>query len=79
MKRLLPLIAMAAASALSGCGWFQGDPVNPPAELVEFEPSVKVERIWSTGIGAGSGDVPLHLGPAFANGLIYTADRKGRI
>jgi len=79
MKRALAVIGLAVTGVLPGCGWFQGDPVNPPAELVDFEPSIRVERIWNTSIGAGFGDVPLHLGPAFANGLIYTADRKGRI
>ena len=79
MRRLLAAIGLAATAVLPGCGWLQGDPVNPPAELVDFEPSVPVERIWSTSVGADAGDVPLHLGPAFANGLIYTADRKGRI
>ncbi len=78
LKLLLMLLSL---SLLGGCSWFGGDDddVNAPAELVEFDQTVPVERVWRTSIGASADRVPVNIAPVYAAGKIYVADRKGRI
>ncbi len=75
------LSALCLLVVLAGCSWFSGDDdeINAPAELVEFESSVPVERIWRTSIGASADRVPVNITPVYSAGKIYVADRKGRI
>lgn len=67
---------------LPGCSWFRGwgepDP-GDPQPLVKFEQTVKVRKIWSTGVGDGSGKEGLGLAPMYQSGVIYAADHKGRL
>jgi len=76
----LPGVALLL-SALAGCGIFGGDEIDPnaPAELVEFESSTQLKRVWRTSVGAGAGDVPLYNAPVYNAGKVYIADRKGEI
>jgi hypothetical protein len=43
MKRLLPVFVVAAL--LAACG--DSKDTDPPAELVDFKPTLKVEKLWS--------------------------------
>jgi outer membrane protein assembly factor BamB len=52
---------------------------NEPSELVEFEPSVTVNELWSDRFGKGVDELYIKLVPAVNGDLIYTADRNGRI
>jgi outer membrane protein assembly factor BamB len=70
---LLPL------ALVSGCAWFASEDVLKPAELVDFEPTVKLEKIWSTGVGAGQDNRYTRFVPAFSDGLVFVADHKGRV
>jgi outer membrane protein assembly factor BamB len=66
--------------ALQGCSWIDkwgDDEPGDPAPLVEFEPSLKVARIWSTDIGDGMGKQGLSMGPVFSSGVLYAADYEG--
>jgi len=81
---MMRLLATAALSLLllQGCNWFRswGDPEpGDPAELVDFETTVKVRKAWSTGIGDGSGKGGISMGPIYADGVIYAADYEGRL
>ncbi len=73
--------ALLLLGLLSGCSWFDSDSddSNAPAELVEFDQTVPVERVWRTSIGASANDVPVNIAPVYSAGKLYTADRKGRI
>ena len=67
---------------LQGCSWFKnwGDPEpTDPAELVEFEPTLKVKKAWSSDVGKGMGKAGVSMPPVFVNGLIYAADSEGRL
>lgn len=82
MRRVHLACALALVLALPGCNWFRnwGDPEpGDPAELVKFEPTVKVRKIWSTGIGDGMGKFGLRMAPLYDNGTIYVADYEGRL
>jgi outer membrane protein assembly factor BamB len=67
---------------LQGCNWFRswGDPEpGDPAELVKFDASVKVKKIWSTGIGDGMGKEGIAMAPVYVSGKLYAADYEGRL
>ena len=81
MKRIL-LALVIALFALQGCSWIKswgGDEPGDPAPLVEFEPSLKVKKIWSTDVGDGMGKQGLSMGPVYSSGALYAADHEGRL
>lgn len=73
--------ALAALLLLNGCSWIKswGDDEDPeaPSELVEFEPTLKVGKVWSTGVGKGLDNAGRQLRPAYSSGSLYAADYKG--
>ena len=75
--------ALAALLLLNGCSWIkswgQGDDADAPAELVEFEPTLKVGKVWSTGVGSGLDKAGRQLWPAYSSGTLYAADYKGQL
>ena len=75
----LPIILLALAM-LPSCSWFKGE-IKPgePVELVDFEPSVKVGKVWSIGVGDGIKRGAQQLRPAVRDGVIYAADYKGEL
>lgn len=64
---------------LSGCSLFGKKTGNEPVELVDFEETVKLKKVWRKDVGAGQGDGLTHLTPAIDGETIYTVDHKGRI
>lgn len=78
MKRIFPVIL--AGLLLGGCSWFGSkDPESEPAELVEFSPSLNVERLWSAKVGRGTSRSAPRLAPFRAGDEIWVADHRGRI
>jgi outer membrane protein assembly factor BamB len=79
------LVATGLALSLSGCstisGWFEMDDDDPkqPAELVEFEPTVKIKKLWSHGVGDGQGDGFYQLQAAINGDVIYAAAANGDV
>lgn len=76
------LLLLLCSLLLQGCNWFRswGDPEpGDPAELVKFDPTVKVKKIWSTGIGDGMGKQGLAMAPVYVSGILYAADYEGRL
>lgn len=80
-------IALVAV-ALSGCstvkGWFAGKDAEAkkalePVELVKFEPTLKVDRIWSANVGKGEGRIGVRQAPAVADGRVYAAAVEGGV
>jgi len=76
------------AMALTGCstvkGWFAGKDAEAkkalePAELVKFEPTVNVSKLWSVNVGKGEGRVGVRQGPAVADGRVYAAALLGGV
>lgn len=81
MKRIL-ITLFFSGLVLQGCSWIKSwgdDEPGEPAPLVEFEPSVKVEKIWSTNIGDGMGKKGLSMSPRYSSGALFAADHKGRL
>ncbi|MDX2417202.1 MAG: outer membrane protein assembly factor BamB [Xanthomonadales bacterium] len=73
--------ALAALLLLNGCSWIKswGDDDEPdaPAELVEFESTLKVGKAWSTDVGKGLDKTGRQIRPAYLSGSLYAADYKG--
>lgn len=85
MKRALAVVAIAAlALAGSGCNWFKSmgrkDNVEPPTPLLEFAPTLQVERLWSASVGDGAGLSGARMTPAVgADGRVYAVSIDGSI
>lgn len=78
LTSLLLLALLPGCSFISGIFGNSSDELEP-AELVEFSPTLEVKRVWRVSIGADSGEAGLRLSPTFADGRVYTTDRKGLI
>jgi len=83
VNRLRPFAAFGLALLLlQSCSWIRswGDPEpGDPAPLVEFKESLKVRKVWSTGIGDGMGKQGISMGPLYSNGSLFAADYEGRL
>ncbi len=88
MRRILALIFILG---LTGCATLTGmtdavgdlfsdsDNSEPPVELTEYEPEVKLEILWDESDGDGTDELALNLVPAVAEGRIIIADHDGMI
>ena len=70
-----------AASLLAGCGIFGGsdDEELQPTELLEFEQTLEVDRLWSTKVGDGTEFRRIALQPAGDGNRLYAASYDGRV
>ncbi len=70
-----------AATALAGCGIFGGDkdPELEPAELVDFEPQVRVNRLWTANLGGDAENLRLALRPSSDGSSIFAASQNGNV
>ena len=84
MKRALILVALAAG--VSGCatikGWFgdsKAENIEPPTVLVEFPPTINVQKVWSERVGKGSQHTGARMSMSYADGKLYAASATGDI
>ena len=80
----LALLAMTLTGCSTVKGWFAGKDAEAkkalePAELVKFEPTLEVSKIWSTSVGKGEGRIGLRQAPAVADGRVYAAAVEGGV
>lgn len=73
MKRLLSLLA--AFVFLAACG--DSKEVDPPAELVDIDSQLKVQRSWSYSLGGKADRLRLALRVAVVDGVAYAAGYDG--
>lgn len=64
---------------LSGCSVFGKKTGNEPMELVDFDATVKLKKVWQRDVGAGQGEGFTHLTPVIDGDVIYSVDHKGRV
>jgi outer membrane protein assembly factor BamB len=75
MMRWLAVVALALLAA--ACD--KEKDVAPPAELVDFDPTVAVDRVWSIGTKGGDDVLRLGLRPAVAGDRAYVAGHGGDV
>jgi outer membrane protein assembly factor BamB len=71
------LVAVAALGALAACT--KDKNVQPPSELVEINPTLAVQKLWSTSVGDGEEKLRLALGIAVDGDTVYAAARDGKV
>lgn len=60
--------------------YFTGqDNAEPPNELVELEPSIKLNLLWKETIGDGYGEANVNLVPVIVDEQVYVANHSGRL
>lgn len=75
MNRIIWLTA--AALLLAGCS--KEKEVAPPAELVEFDAVISVQKVWSAGTRGGDDVLRLGLQPAIEGERVYVAGHGGDV
>lgn len=76
------IILLTVSLLLPGCSWIRswGDPEpGEPSELVKFDQTLKVKKVWSTSVGDGVGKQGIGIAPLYASGTLYAADYEGRL
>ena len=78
--RYAVIIAVLGVS-LGGCDWIKSlgkkDNVEPPTPLVEFTPTVQVQKLWTEGAGDGAGNSGARIAPVVVDGKLYAASVDG--
>jgi len=68
------LVLALVACGLVACG---DDDVEPPAELVEFQPAIEINTVWKQRVGKGTERLRLGLAPATDATRIYAGAYDG--
>jgi outer membrane protein assembly factor BamB len=72
------LVAVLGAAALLGLGACSKDKdAEPPAELVDFDAKIAIERVWRASLGGDGERLRLALAPAVDGERVYAAGRDG--
>lgn len=73
------VLTLSLTALLAGCSLFGKEDGTEPMELVDFEPTAKVDRVWKRSSGVGQGDGHTRLEPAIHDGLLYAVDYRGEL
>lgn len=79
-------LASALVMSLSACstmkGWFEFDDEDDPkqpAELIDIEETVEIDKLWSQGVGDGQGEGFYKIQPVISGSTIYVAASDGSL
>ncbi len=73
----LRLAALALLALLAACS--KDKEVDPPAELVDFKQSLRVDRVWSSSLSGGEPVLRLGLSPAASREAVFAAGHGGDV
>ena len=81
MRQYLRIAGLALATMLvAGCGIFGDDEEElEPAELVDFDETIDVKRVWSAKLGRESDFLRVALRPAGDGARIFAASQDGKV
>ncbi|WP_331345829.1 outer membrane protein assembly factor BamB [Cellvibrio sp. UBA7661] len=72
-------VVLLCAFAMSGCSLFSKKTGNEPMELVDFEQTIDLDKVWKRGIGEGQNKGFSSLTPALDDDKIYAVDYEGLV
>lgn len=72
-------IIILGLALLSGCSWFSKKTGNEPMELVDFEETIKMDKLWKRSVGEGQSKGFTSLAPALDKGIVYAVDYEGKV
>src|SRR5690606_6505691 len=64
---------------LSGCSVFGKKDDTEPMELVDFESTAKIQKLWQVSVGKGQGPGYTRITPVIDGDTLYVTDYKGRL
>jgi outer membrane protein assembly factor BamB len=69
------------ALLVTGCSIFGDDdePIDPPAELQDFDASLRVQKVWDIRVGDGTEYLMLDLAPVVDGGRVFAGAHDGRV
>ncbi len=73
-NRLWLIVGLVALGACS-----KEKDIEPPAELVDFKTTLKVDRVWSAGVSGGEAVMRLGLGVSADDGRVFAAGHDGDV
>jgi outer membrane protein assembly factor BamB len=82
LRRLAgPVCLLMATALLSACGIFgdKDDEELEPKELVKFDSTLQIKKVWSTKVGGASEYLLVGLRPVGDGNLIYAASQDGKV
>lgn len=71
------LAALALFALLAACS--KDKEIDPPAELVDFKQSLRVDRLWSSSLAGGEPVLRLGLAPAASGEAVFSAGHGGDV
>jgi outer membrane protein assembly factor BamB len=77
--RLLRILAVSALAALAAACASKSKHSEKPAQLTDFESTVKVERVWSADVGSSAPKLRLGLSLAVDGEAVFAANHDGRV
>ena len=77
--RHLSWLVLLCTFTMSGCSLFSKKTGNEPMELVDFEETLDLDKVWARGIGEGQNKGFSSLTPALDGELIYAVDYEGLV
>jgi len=78
ITRVRIAVVLALAVALVGCGG-KKDKSEPPAELTDFQPSIVIDKVWSSKVSGKSERLRLGLRPATDGARIFAGAYDGQV
>lgn len=74
-------LALSALLLLPGCGIFSDDDedLTAPVELPDIEQTVRIKKLWSTGLGDGQGEGLYRIRPVMSGDTIWAASADGLV
>lgn len=86
MPMMTRLFLLLLAVMLGGCttisdffSWEDEEDPQMPAELVDFQETVVLDKLWSVGVGDGQGEGLYRLQPILVDGVVYAASAEGEV
>lgn len=78
-SRLRKLFPPLFFLCLTSCAGFRDQDNIKPSSLPIVKQSLTIEQLWSTSVGKGVGKFYSRLQPAYLDGKVYVADRRGTV